>query len=198
LNYSITKNGVELSKDLYTIDLKNKTLSTEESGLVLDFTGLNSWSFKTVSNCQFKTGSNCIFNTGSNCQFKTGSNCIFNTGSNCIFNTESCCTFDTGSCCTFKTIHHCTFNTLSDCTFSTLSNCTFSVFNNCIIKCGNSCVILFRDIKKTIVIPEEDVNQYYDSSKEVIKLESTSDLILNSKSKFDLVRDYCKRMLNYN
>ena len=99
MDYSITKDGKPLDKKLYTIDEKAKSFSTKESGLVLDFSGLSGWSFKTSSHCTFKTGSCCTFKTGSHCTFKTGWNCTFDTGSNCTFKTSSNCTFKTGYDC---------------------------------------------------------------------------------------------------
>jgi len=84
MKYSITKNGKPLDKKLYTIDEKAKMFSTEESGLVLDFSGLGGWSFKTNWNCTFNTGSDCTFNTDSSCTFDTGSRCTFKTGSRCV------------------------------------------------------------------------------------------------------------------
>ena len=51
MNYSITKNGKPLDKKLYTIDEKTKTFSSNESGLVLDFSNEYGWAFDTGSNC---------------------------------------------------------------------------------------------------------------------------------------------------
>jgi hypothetical protein len=86
MSYSITKNGKELDPKLYTIDIKSKTFSSKESGLVLDFSKQYGWSFKTLSHCTFKTGSSCTFTTGSSCTFNTLSHCTFDTESNCTFN----------------------------------------------------------------------------------------------------------------
>lgn len=91
MTYSITKNGVELSKDLYTIDKKTKTFSSNEPGLVLDFSDEHGWTFKTSNSCIFNTGRDCTFNTGCNCTFKTGSNCTFNTWCDCTFKTGASC-----------------------------------------------------------------------------------------------------------
>ena len=126
MNYSITQNGKKLAESKYTIDEKAKTFSTIENNLVLDFSGLDGWAFKTGWSCTFKTGSDCTFNTGSDCTFKTRSCCTFNTGSNCTFNTGSNCTFNTGLYCTFKTSWGCIFNT------------------------GNWCVVVRRDVYKVI------------------------------------------------
>jgi len=91
MDYSITKDGKPLDKKLYTIDEKAKSFSTKESGLVLDFSGLSGWSFKTSSHCTFDTGSGCTFDTGSHCTFKTGWDCTFDTGSYCMFDTGYDC-----------------------------------------------------------------------------------------------------------
>jgi hypothetical protein len=115
MNFSITKNGKRLNKSRYTWDEDTKTLSTDENGLVLDFSGWNGVSFKTGFGCTFKTGYECTFKTGSECTFKTGSECTFKTG--------SYCTFQTGDECTFKTGYGCTFQTSSDCTFTVGKNC---------------------------------------------------------------------------
>jgi len=74
--FSITKNGKLLDKKLYKIDLKNKTFSTKEFGLVLDFTNEDDWTFKTGFGCVFKTGSSCIFYTSFNCIFICKEKCI--------------------------------------------------------------------------------------------------------------------------
>jgi len=68
LSFLITKNGKELDKSLYTWDEETRTFSTDENNLVLDFSNIDS--------CTFKTGHSCTFNTGSNCTFNTNSNCI--------------------------------------------------------------------------------------------------------------------------
>ena len=105
--YSITQNRKPLDPDLYRWDEETKTLITEQSNLVLDFTG--------YGEVTFKTGSGCKFNTGSHCTFKTGSFCTINTGSNCTFETSQDCTFDTSHNCTFDTYHNCTFETGKNC-----------------------------------------------------------------------------------
>jgi len=130
MNYSITKNGKPLDKKLYTIDEKTKTFSSNESGLVLDFSNEYGWVFDTGSSCTFKTGPDCTFKTSFYCTFKTSSDCTFDTGSNCIFKTGSDCTFDTGP--------DCTFNTGSDCTFNT----------------SYKCVVVRRDIYEVIELEE--------------------------------------------
>jgi hypothetical protein len=119
MNYSITQNGISLDKSLYTIDEATKTFSTNESYLVLDFSGEFGWTFKTGWDCTFNTEWNCTFNTGSHCTFDTSSECTFNTGSHCTFDTSSECTFDTGEGCVLvyryeKTyFHHLTENITS-------------------------------------------------------------------------------------
>lgn len=91
MTYSITKNGIELRKDLYTIDEETKTFSSSEHGLVLDFSDENKWTFTTGSDCTFDTGGYCTFKTCGDCMFAAGSNCTFDTGSNCTFDTGSDC-----------------------------------------------------------------------------------------------------------
>lgn len=59
--YSITKNGKPLDKSLYTIDEETKTFSSNENGLVLDFSEEWGWTFRTGSGCIFRTGSGEIF-----------------------------------------------------------------------------------------------------------------------------------------
>ena len=87
MDYSITQNGKTLSESKYTIDLENKTFSSKEDNLVLDFSKLDSWTFKTGSNCTFKTDSYCTFITSYTCTFTTGSYCTFKTGPGCTFST---------------------------------------------------------------------------------------------------------------
>ena len=167
----VLKNGEHLALHLFEWDEKTNTFSSNESGLVLDFKGINNCAFKTGSYCAFKTGSycafktgyDCTFNTGSNCTFNTGSNCVFNTGSNCVFNTcwnctfktGSNCTFKTGSNCTFKTGDNCTFDTGDNCTFDTGWNCTFNTGSNCTFKTGKNSVIVRRDVFEVIALTEE-------------------------------------------
>jgi hypothetical protein len=127
--FSVTKDGKILALSLYTWNEKAKTFSTNENGLVLDFTG--------VDGVTFKTSDKCTFNTGSFCTFKTGSDCIFNTGFKC--------TFKTGSECTFNTSHSCTFNIGSHCTFKTGSNCIFEV--------GVNCCLIRYDVRGVTEIP---------------------------------------------
>jgi hypothetical protein len=134
---SVTKNGKPLSKDLYNWDEHARTFSTNENGLVLDFTG--------IDNCTFKTGNYCTFNTGSNC--------VFNTSHHCVFNTTHCCTFKTGSYCSFKTGSNCTFNTGYNCTFNTGSNCTFKTDDNCTFKTDDNCCLIRYDVKGVTEIP---------------------------------------------
>ena len=107
IDFSVTKNGKELDKSLYTWDENSKTFSTCENGLVLDFISVNG--------CTFKTGGDCTFKTGFGCTFKTGYDCTFDTGGDCTFKTDDDCTFDTGDCCTFKTDDYCTFKTGEEC-----------------------------------------------------------------------------------
>jgi uncharacterized cupin superfamily protein len=113
--FSVTKNGIPLSKKLYTWNEHTRTFSTKENELVLDFSG--------IDNCTFNTGHICTFNTGSYCTFNTGSYCTFNTGFDCTFKTSFDCTFNTGYNCTFKTGDNCTFKTGYNCTFTTNENC---------------------------------------------------------------------------
>jgi len=139
MTYSITQNGKPLDKSKYTIDTKNKTFSTKEDNLVLDFSNEYEWSFNTCSGCTFNTCSDCTFKTGDYCTFRTGSGCTFKTGRSCTFNTYYNCTFKTGSDCTFKTEDNCTFKTGSDCTFKTEDNCTFNTGRNCTFNTGYGC-----------------------------------------------------------
>jgi hypothetical protein len=72
----VLQNGKPLDLDKFDWDEKTKTFSSNENGLVLDFSD--------IYGCIFNTGYNCIFNTGYNCIFNTGYNCIFKTGSGCV------------------------------------------------------------------------------------------------------------------
>ena len=140
MTYSITQNGKPLDKSKYTIDTKNKTFSTEEKDLVLDFSNKKGWSFITGSYCTFKTDYYCTFKTGYGCTFKTG------------------------YCCTFKTDSDCTFKTGGDCAFNTGSHCTFNIFHSfkSIETKGNS-TILIRD-KKILDTMEDEVIIYFDEN----------------------------------
>jgi hypothetical protein len=135
--FSVTRNGKVLDPSLYNWDEKTKTFSTNEEGLVLDFTGVN----RVI----FNTGCFCTFNTGPDCTFNTGHSCTFNTGADCTFDTGHSCTFDTGSYCIFKTGADCTFKTSSDCTFNTGHECTFEV--------GENCCLIRYDVRGVTEIP---------------------------------------------
>jgi hypothetical protein len=143
--FSVTRSGKALDPSLYTWDEKTKTFSSNENGLVLDFTGVNRVTFNTGSDCIFKTGSDCTFDTGYYCTFKTGSDCTFKTGSSCTFKTGSSCTFKTSYYCTFKTGSDCTFDTGYDCTFDTGSYCTFNTSSYCTFKTDFKCTFIVRD-----------------------------------------------------
>ena len=67
MKYSITKDGIPLDKSLYTLDEETKTFSSTVDGLVLDFSGEDSWTFKTSFCCTFKTSYGCTFDTGYGC-----------------------------------------------------------------------------------------------------------------------------------
>ena len=146
-NYSITRNGEALSTYQYSIDLENKTFSSSEDYLILDFT--SGWTFNT--------GNNCIFKTGNGCTFDTGYSCIFSTSANCTFTTGNGCTFDTGYRCTFKTGSGCTFNTGGGCTFNTGNKCIFLLWmiNTCKFKKYNNSIILDRENGNTYKLTKE-------------------------------------------
>ncbi|MHA1402088.1 MAG: hypothetical protein ACTSQE_17195 [Candidatus Heimdallarchaeaceae archaeon] len=98
-NFSVTQNGLPLSKTKYTWNEDTRTFSSLEDDLVLDFNGIDGCVFNTGSYCTFTTGSYCTFTTGYNCTFTTYSNCSFTTSYNCTFDTSYYCTFTTGSDC---------------------------------------------------------------------------------------------------
>jgi hypothetical protein len=184
MSYSITKNGKELDPNLYTIDIKNKTFSSKENGLVLDFSNEDGWIFKTLNNCTFKTLDNCTFKTLSSCTFNTTYNCTFNTGSYCTFNTGYSCTFKTGYHCTFYTLDNCTFKTLYSCTFKTESDCTYNCYKDLEIKLvKDSCILLKKDDKTEIL----DLNYFIEKNPSLegfqIKINSKEDIELFSNLK---------------
>ena len=76
IDFSVTKNGKELDKSLYTWDENSKTFSTCENGLVLDFISVNGCTFKTGFGCTFKTDDCCTFDVDDGCTFKTGEECV--------------------------------------------------------------------------------------------------------------------------
>jgi hypothetical protein len=145
ITFSVTKYGKVLDPRSYDWNENTKTFSSNEHGLVLDFTSVDEVAFNTGHSCTFLTGSECTFNTGNSCIFKTGPSCTFNTGSYCTFKTGSYCTFKTSSNCTFEASTNCTFNTDSDCTFKTSYNCTFEV--------GENCFLMRYDVKGVTEIP---------------------------------------------
>jgi hypothetical protein len=80
--YNITKNGI-CAKHICVVDEVNKSVSTQECGLMFDFGNMSGWKFKTGNDCTFNTMFNCTFETLYGCTFKVGPNCTFNVGENC-------------------------------------------------------------------------------------------------------------------
>jgi len=76
--------GKPLDLELFSWDEKTLVFSTNQTNLVIDFSGISGCTFKTGSGCTFDTGSGCTFDTGSGCTFDTGSGCTFDTGSGCV------------------------------------------------------------------------------------------------------------------
>jgi hypothetical protein len=189
VDFSVTKNGKELDKRLYTWDEDSKTFSTFEDVLVLDFRGVNGCTFKTGHGCTFKTGYDCTFKTGHDCVFKTGHDCTFKTGHDCTFKTGYNCTFKTGYNCTFKTGFGCTFNTGFGCTFNTGHDCTFDVGGGCTLDTGDRCTFdtggscTFKTGKNCVVVRRDIF--------EVIELEESVKIKLNGTGckGYNIVRD---------
>lgn len=135
MEYSVTKYGKPLDKQLYYFDEETKVFKSNEMYLVLDF-GINEHiTFYTNSGCNFKTGSHCTFNTNERCVFTTGVYCTFNTRHSCTFTTSSNCTFNTTDYCTFLTSHNCKFNTGY--------RCTFDIGSSCFLHTGHGCTIIY-------------------------------------------------------
>ena len=109
----VLKDGKPLALKDFSWDEKTNTFSSNEQGLVLDFSYSSFFTFNTSSFCTFKTGDGCTFNTNSHCTFDTSYGCVFNTGPFCTFKTGGGCTFKTGDGCTFDTGPHCTFEVIN-------------------------------------------------------------------------------------
>ena len=123
----VFKDGKPLALNKFKWNPKTSEFSSEEFGLVFDFSGISGITFNTVRDCTFKTLNDCTFKTLNDCTFNTLDNCTFKTGSYCAFNTGSYCTFKTLNVCTFKTGSYCTFNTSYGCTFYTCFGCTWII-----------------------------------------------------------------------
>ena len=162
MKFSVIQNGKPLNPSKYQWDEKIRTFSTNESDLVLDFTGIDGLTFKTGSRCTFIIGDRCTFTTGDYCTFKTGSHCTFKTEDNCTFSTGWSCTFNTGVDCTFKTGDHCTFKTGVDCTFNTGDYCIFKTGYSCTFKTGSNCFATRYDIPGVTEIPENTTIKFND------------------------------------
>lgn len=164
----ISKNGVPLENpDTFIWREKERILSIDENGIVINFSGVNNCkifasrnsTIITGDDCEIDTGSECNIITGDDCKIKTSSLCSFNAGNNCSFSTSdycnfvsgrmcnfktgSFCVFDSGSACTFTTKDNCTFKTKDDCIFESGDHCVFRVNENCVFKTGEYCVISF-------------------------------------------------------
>ncbi len=177
-NFSITQYGKPLDEYKYTIDLDTRTFSSSEDELVLDFSGLGRWTFKTGISCTFKTGDYCTFKTYANCTFKTGKCCTFKTGKCCTFNTGECSTFDTLWSCTFDTGDDCTFDTGKCSTFDTGKCSTFKTGNNCTFDTGECCTFMlwyintckFKSYDSISIILDLGDKKHYVLTKELIKM----------------------------
>lgn len=197
VNFSVTKDGKKLNKDLYTWNEETRTFSSLEDDLVLDFKGMD--------NCTFKTGLGCTFNTGSDCTFDTGSFCTFKTGSSCIFKTRSRCTFNTSYDCIFKTGFGCTFNTGLGCTFNTGFGCTFNT--------GRDCVLVRRDTFEFYDISNKQIqicpceikgyieNGYYyvngEKQYKAIIVDNILSEVINHRGNVYKVKNYGKNEISY-
>ncbi len=89
----IFKNGKSLNPELYCLDIPNRTFSSNESFLVLNFENINYFNFQIASNCIIITGYHCTFNAGNHCKFITRDYCEFIASYNCTFNIGIDCTF---------------------------------------------------------------------------------------------------------
>ena len=74
---SITQKGKPLARDKFTLDLPNGIFATQENDLVIDFSEVKEFTFKTGDYCIVKTGRSCTFKTGSSCTFDTGKECVY-------------------------------------------------------------------------------------------------------------------------
>ena len=72
----VLQNGRPLDLDKFNWCETTKTFSTTQSDLVLDFTGINFYTFITGGGCTFNTGGGCNFITGGGCNFITGIYCV--------------------------------------------------------------------------------------------------------------------------
>jgi len=59
MNFSVTQNGQDLSKEKYNWDESTKTFSTNENFLTLDFSEIDGAIIKTGSNCLVKISNTC-------------------------------------------------------------------------------------------------------------------------------------------
>lgn len=158
-NFTVSRFGVPLDPSLYTWDEENKTLTTQESNLVIDAYHTAGMIFYTGNGCMFKTSSDCAFYTGKDCIFQTGSRCAFQTGSNCQFTTGSNCNFTTGSNCHFITESHCNFNhTGIQCVFTTGAFCRFLAVSG-IFNIGPSCK--FYSVGMCSMVIRRDIDEMY-------------------------------------
>ena len=135
----VSQGGKPLALSKFALDAGTNTFSTVESELVIDFSGISNFTFKTGHKCTFSTEFNCTFDTGDDCIFKTGGDCTFNTGRGCSFDTGSTCTFNADGNCIFRTVDNCTFNTGYGCTFIAGMNCTFHTRGVCTFSTGDGC-----------------------------------------------------------
>jgi len=85
--YKITKDGVALDPKLYTIDKVNRTFTSEENGLVINFTGKSDWHFRIRNNCTVTAGDECFIDAWGDCTITTANRCTINTGSGCDITT---------------------------------------------------------------------------------------------------------------
>jgi len=131
--YKITKNGVALDPELYTIDEANKTFASIENDLVLDFTGKDSWIFRIKGKCEIIAGNGCTIDADYSCNITTGNCAVIRVCDNS--------TITAGDRCNIDTHHNCTITTEDDCIINTWGNCTITTANGSSIYAGAQCNI---------------------------------------------------------
>jgi hypothetical protein len=156
----VLKNGKPLSLNKFCWDGKNKTFSSNEDGLVVDFANMNSATIK----CGYSVTINCGDFATINCRDYATINCRDYATINC----GDSATIDCGNSATIK----CGYSATIDCWYSATINCgnfaTINCGNFATIKCGNyatikcggsKCVIIRRDNFEVIKPLSGDVIQ---------------------------------------
>lgn len=90
---------------VYIEDRKNKVFTATITGLVIDYTGYNGWTFNLKDETVIRTGHSCKINAGNDCTIRSGTRTTLNIGNNCLVRTGDKSIIKTGRNCSIMTFY---------------------------------------------------------------------------------------------